>query len=119
MIPKPFGPEYPRELGATVSKYRAKAKDSIFALSKAERDAWAYAIEKAILAKQRGSLSRETPTHRISCASGTNHSDGRKISAAIREQHRSALLAYPSAERRKRSDCEWQAMYDHAMKQKR
>src|SRR5882672_11860056 len=114
-----FGPDYPREMGATVQKFRSKAKASIFDLSKADRDAWADAIEKSIKAKQRAALQRELPSHRVSCASGTDHSCGLKISAAVREQHRSALLACPGAERRKRTEREWRVMYEEAMQEKR
>jgi len=107
-IPKQFGPEYPRELGATVAKYRNKAKDSIFALSKAERNAWADAIEKSILAKQRSALLGQ----------GSPPARPRPIGDALREQLRNALLAYPAKVRRERTPEAWQEMYDHAMKQK-
>lgn len=117
-IPEPFGPEYP-QLGATVAKFRKKAPHSIFDLSKAERNNWAAAIEKEILAKQRQALQRELPTHNVDCASGTNHSCGLKISAAVRAQHRAALLAWPAQERAKRSDAAWKSLYEQAMKLKR
>ena len=119
LIVEPFGPDYPRELGATVAKYRRLAKNSIFDIDKPWRDLWADAIEKSIKAKQRAALQREAPTHRVSCASKSDHSCGLKISAAVREQHRSALLACPGAERRKRTDHEWRVMYEDAMQDKR
>lgn len=113
------GPEYPRELGATVAKFRRKAakKRTIFLLSKAERDEWADAIEKSIRAKQRAALQRELPSHNCGCASGTNYSDGRKISEAVRQQHLTALLAYPGKVRRERTAREWEKLYEAAMKE--
>jgi hypothetical protein len=113
-----FGPDYP-DLGASVAKYRRKAKESIFARTKAERDSNADAIENAIRAKQRSALQRELPSHRVSCASGTDYSDGREISAAVRQQHRSALQACPSQIRRARAPHVWEDMYNEAMAAKR
>lgn len=56
-------PLYP-DLGAGVAKYRRKANElgSITALERAERHAYADAIEKAIRAKHRTLHMRPTPT---------------------------------------------------------
>jgi hypothetical protein len=113
----PFGPDYP-DLGAAVTKYRRKAKQSVFDLSDAERAAYAKAIETAIRAKQRAATQRTLPSHNVKCASGTNHSCGLKISEAVRAQHRSALQSYVAKVRRERTECEWREMYDRAMAQK-
>lgn len=117
VICEPFGPVYP-DLPAA-KKYRRAACDGLSALSTDERRAYGLAVETAIRAKQRAELQREMPEHRVSCASGTNHNDGAKISAAMRAKHRAALLACPSQERRARSPKVWQAMYDAAMAEKR
>jgi hypothetical protein len=53
------------------------------------------------------------------CASRTWHSDGRAISAAIRQQHEAALLSYPDYVRRRRTPMEWHALYKAAMDEKR
>jgi hypothetical protein len=55
---------------------------------------------------------------RPNCASGNTHTTGQEISAAIREQQLRALLAYPSQQRRARTDAEWEAMYKKAMAEK-
>ena len=91
---------------------------SIAAMDQAERRAYGDAVETAIRALQRSELQRELPEHRVSCASGTNHNDGRKISAAMRAKHRAALQASVAKERRDRTPEQWQAMYDEAMAQK-
>jgi hypothetical protein len=113
-----FGPVYP-DLGPSVAKYRRAAKAGLASLSKAQRHAYADAIEKAIRAKQRAALQRELPSHRVSCTSGTNHNDGTAIDAAIRQQHRSALQAYVSKVRRDRTPQQWSDMYEKAMAEKR
>lgn len=115
-ICEPFGPSYP-DLPAA-KKFRRAARDGLAALSRDERQAYGLAVETAIRAKQRAELQRELPEHRVSCASGTNHNDGEKISAAMRAKHRAALLACPSQERRARSPAVWKAMYAAAMAEK-
>ncbi len=112
-------PPYP-ELGATVAKYRRKANlaGSVMAMDKADRHAYADAIEKVIRSKQRAALQRETPTHNVSCASRTNHNTGEAIHKAMRAKQRAALLAAPGMIRRARTDREWQDMYAQAMYEK-
>jgi hypothetical protein len=109
ILPEPFGPEYPRELGATVQKYRRLAKNSIFDLDKPWRDLWADAIEKSIKAKQRAALLGQGSPPVRPCPIGD----------ARREHLRNALLAYPAKVRRERTPEAWQEMYDEAMEQKR
>lgn len=62
VIPKPFGPIYP-DLGAGVAKFRrlAAKAGSIMDMPKAERYAYADAIEKAIHAKNRTLHMRPNP----------------------------------------------------------
>jgi hypothetical protein len=57
------------------------------------------------------------PSH--PCASGTTHSGGAAISAAIRDQHVTALYAYPAHARSKRSMVELAEKYRQAMREKR
>lgn len=103
-----FGPEYP-DLGAKVARLR-RGKD---------RHAHGIAVLDAILSKQRSELRRETPSHAIVCASCTSHTTGKDILKAVAQQHRNATMAYASSVRRARKPCEWQEMYDEAMKEKR
>ncbi len=120
MKPSDIGnPPYP-DLGAKVMKFRrVAAKGGLMDMPKAQRNAYADAIEDAIRTKQRQELQRELPSHNVSCASGTNHNDGAAISAAVRAQHRAALLAAPSKERKARTPEKWRKMYDAAMADKR
>lgn len=111
-------PPYP-ELGATVAKYRRKARGSIMDLSREERIAYADAIESSIRSKQRAALQRESPTHQCNCASGTNHNTGEAIHKAMQAKQRAALIAECSRVRRKRTDQEWRDMYEEAMAAKR
>lgn len=113
-----YGPAYPA-LGATVQKYRRKSREGIASLSREERLAYAEVIEKSILALQRSELQRELPGRTPHCASRTAYTAGRDISAAIRRQHESALLSYPSKVRKARTDDEWRRMYAQAMREKR
>lgn len=116
-----FGPDYPRELGAAVAKFRAKARGGLSDLSREERRAYGAAVEKAILAKQKAEFMRASvePGHRCPCASGTWHSDGAAIHEAVRRQQLAALLACPSQIRRERSKKEWERLYKAAMAEKR
>jgi hypothetical protein len=84
------------------------------------RHAYGEAVERAIKAKQRQEFIRAScePGKRVHCASGTYHNDGRKISEAVRQQHRAALAAYPSQERRARTPQQWQELYEEAMRAK-
>jgi hypothetical protein len=119
-LEEPFGPEYP-ELGPSVAKHRHRAKDGVGKMAPAIRRAYGEAVEQAIKAKQRQEFIRAScePSRRANCASGTWHSDGNKIDAAIRQQHRAALAAYPSQERRRRTPQQWQELYEEAMRAKR
>lgn len=117
-------PEYPRNLGATVSKFRniAAKNGGLRNLDPYHRRAYGAAVEKAIRAKQRSELLACTngPANpKCQCASGTPYNTGEEIDAAIKRQQASALAAYPSQVRRKRTDLEWQTMYAQAMKEKR
>jgi hypothetical protein len=107
--------------GAMLKKYRAKARDGLALLSRQEILVYAAAVEKAVLAKQRSQLRQglEPAEPRPNCASGTTHTTGKAISAAIPEQQRNALLAYPSKVRRARTDVEWRQLYDKAMQEKK
>lgn len=113
-----IGPEYP-ELGATVAKYRRKARGGISDLSRDEVIAYADAIESAIRSKQRAALQREFPTHQCNCASGTNHNTGEAIHKAMQAKQRAALIAECSRVRRQRTEQEWRDMYEEAMAAKR
>lgn len=115
------GPQY--DIGsAQLVKYRktAKAAGGVMKLDRFYRVQYAEAVEAAVLASQRAKLkSHGEPQTRAMCASGTFHSDGETIAAAIRARHRAALLAFPGQERRKRTPREWLEMYDQAMLDKR
>jgi hypothetical protein len=56
------------------------------------------------------------PSH--PCASGTTHSGGTAISAAIRDQHTTHLRSYPAYARARRSDSEVRRLYAEAMAEK-
>jgi hypothetical protein len=113
------GPEYNID-SAALKKFRHRASKGLAILSRADRAAYAAAIEAAVLSAQRLALRRAAVSlPRPNCASGTTHSTGEAIHKAIREQHRAALLACPSQERRARSPQQWQEMYDAAMAEKR
>jgi hypothetical protein len=114
-VEEPFGPEYP-DLGATVAKFRAKARRGA-----PYNPAYADAIEKAILAKQRAQLGIGLPAKnpKCNCASGTSYNDGRDIHAAIQRQQAAALAACPGQVRRARTPAQWQALYAEAMAEKR
>jgi hypothetical protein len=114
--PDASGPDYP-QLGATVAKWRAKARDGLAQLTREERHAYGEAVEKAIRALQRQEAQRGLwpTTPKCHCASGTAHNTGEAIDEAVRKQQRDALAAYPSQVRRNRPDHVWQAMYEAAM----
>jgi hypothetical protein len=118
-ILEPFGPEYPRELGATVAKFRRLARRGLGKLTCDERRTYGNAVSAAIRSKQRSQWSRVTSVPRPNCASGTAHSEGRDISAAIRRQQESALQAYVAFARRNRTEKQWRDMYASAMAEKR
>jgi hypothetical protein len=76
---------------------------------------YAETLEKVIRAKQRAELQRELPTISPSCASRTWYTTGAEIHKAVRQQQRTALLAYPSKVRCNRTDDEWEKLYRDAM----
>lgn len=114
-----FGPYYDLA-GAGLDKHRRAARNGLAELSAADRRAYAEAVEKVVLAKQRSSLlGAGTPVSRCPCASGTWLSDGAEISAAVRAQHRAALQASAAEERRNRTAAQWESLYAEAMAEKR
>jgi hypothetical protein len=118
--PDASGPDYP-PLGATVAKWRARARESLQSLTREERRAYGEAVERAILALQRSEANRGFApiTPKVRCASGTAHNTGEAIHQAVREQQRAAILAAPAQIRRARSDVELRDMYEAAMAVKR
>lgn len=114
-----FGPAYDLN-GATLQRFRSRARRGLSKLSREDRRAYGEAVERAVLAAQRSQLKTYSePERRPSCASRTWHTTGEEIDAAIRAQHRAALAACPSQIRRARSPDEWQRLYDEAMQAKR
>jgi hypothetical protein len=118
-IPEPFGPNYPRELGTKIASFRRLARRGLDKLTPEQRRAYGNAVHAAFLSRTRSIAKHVEPKGSALCASRTYHSDGNKIAAAIRQQHRSAALAWPAQIRRARSDAEWRDMYRAAMKEKR
>jgi hypothetical protein len=114
-----YGPEYNID-SATLKKFRHRARNGLAKMSRADRLAYATAIEAAVLSAQRVALRRATPSMpRPNCASGTPHNTGEAIHKAVREQHRAALAACASQERRARTPEKWREMYDAAMAEMR
>jgi hypothetical protein len=113
------GPDYPA-LGATVAKWRRRARDGLQSLTREERREYGEAVERAILELQRAQLNQGFApiSPQCACASGTAHNTGEAIHNAVREQQARALVAYPSQVRRKRTPLEWQQMYETAMAEK-
>jgi hypothetical protein len=100
-IPNPFGPTYDVN-SVALAKFRRKPFGE---LTRDERRAYGEAVEKAVLVKQRALLYREaTPDYRSPCASGTWHTTGEAIHAAILQQQRAALVAYPAKVCRERGE---------------
>lgn len=119
-IEEPFGPNYNVE-GAALQKFRRQARGagSLSEMLPAHRRAYGEAVEKAVLAKQRSALfGALEPERKAPCASGTWHSDGAKISAAVRAQQAARLQASAAADRRNRTPAQWAAMYRAAMREK-
>ncbi len=114
------GPDYPM-LGATVAKWRWRARKGLQSLAREERQAYGAAVERAILALQRAEANCGLPpiSPKVHCASGIPHNTGEAIHNAIREQQARALAAYPSYVRRKRTPVEWRDMYKAVMAEKR
>lgn len=96
-------PEYPN-LGATVARLRRGD----------DRKAHGAAVLEAIRRLQQGTINRETPSHNVHCASGTNHNTGNAILAAVAKQNRATSLKFRSL-----TAGEWKEKYDEAMKEKR
>ena len=71
------GPDYPT-LGATVAKWRWRAREGLQSLAREERQAYGAAVERAILALQRAEANRGLPpiSPKVHCASGTPHNTG-------------------------------------------
>ncbi len=113
-----FGPTY-NVSGTALAKHRRLARNGLQAMTREQVVAYANAVEAAVLAMQQREAMRALPaTRRCNCASGTWHSDGADISAAIHEQHRRALAACAGQVRRARTDVEWATMYEAAMQDK-
>lgn len=110
-----IGPNYP-DLGAGVAKYRRMAAKagSVMEMSKADRHAYADAIEKAIHAKNRTLHMRPTPS-----ITGGWYSPP-SISRLLRYENPIPMQGDPHWSRDKGDD--WaereQAVYKHAMKEK-
>lgn len=115
-----FGPVY--DLGSpALNKFRKVANKAkgVMKLERFYRVQYADAVEAAVLAKQRSFLKSHSESQpRPMCASGTWHSDGEQIAAAIRARHNAALLACPGVERRARTPEQWKKLYAIAMKEK-
>jgi len=120
----------PREIGnpeytvtsAALQKFRSSARNSkgLKNWDRFYRQAYGAAVEQAVLAAQQSHLrGASTPDGRCRCASGTWHTTGAKIDAAIRSQHNASLLAYPAKVRRERTPVQWQSMYEESMAQNR
>jgi len=116
----PFGPDYPRNLGAAVGKFRAAAKRG-GVTTKAEKHRYGEAVGEAIRALQRRELMAclKPANPHVNCASGTPYNTGAEIHEALRRQQRNALAAYPGQVRRARTPEQWRSMYDEAMALKR
>jgi hypothetical protein len=107
---------------AALVKFRAVANRAggVMKLDRFYRVEYADAVEAAILAGHRAHLkSHGEPNTRPMCASGTWHSDGEQIGAAIRARYNAKLLSCPAQERRARTPKQWADMYDEAMQSKR
>jgi hypothetical protein len=112
-------PEY-TVTSAALQKFRSSARKGLKNWDRYYRQAYGAAVEQAVLAAQRSHSSRTGAYEpRPTCASGTWHTTGAKIEAAIRSQHNASLLAYPAKVRRKRTPVEWQSMYEESMAQSR
>jgi hypothetical protein len=113
MFEERYTPPYP-DLGAGVLKYRRKARESIFNLTREERVAYADAIEKAIRAKHRILHMRPTPS------SGPPRIELTPISRLSKYETPLPMYGDPSWDGEEHS---WaareKAVYAHMMEQKR
>jgi hypothetical protein len=114
----PFGPDYNVD-SPTLRKFRRASRSGLGKLAADDRRAYGAAVHAAVLAAQRGALARVTKAHTPNCNSGTPHSDGAKIHAAILRRQERELLACPGQIRRARTDDQWRTLYEAAMAEKR
>jgi len=92
-VAKPFGPEYPRELGKDAAGFRKFARHGLNELSMMSRRGYGNAVLEAIRGKQRSELRRAAvPISRPNCASGTFEQTGKDILKAVTAQNRPAWL---------------------------
>lgn len=106
-----FGPTYPN-LGEKVAKLR-RASD------RPTRE-HGLAVLDAIGALNRQAATRAAPSHHCPCASGTWHSDGHKILAAMRSRQIEQAHRDIAAQRRRFAQSEEQReAYEAAMRDKR
>jgi hypothetical protein len=115
-----YGPIYP-DLGRTVAKFRRKAKDGLKHLSVFEREAYGDAVSERIRALQKNELASvlAVRTFRSNSASGTFANSGEAVHAAVREQQRKELDAYPSYIRRNRDPQKVREEYEAVIAEKR
>jgi hypothetical protein len=102
------GPEYTITSAALQNHRRAARKGGLSAMTKADRNAYGEAVEKAVLSAQRSALLREGSPLPSGCGYG------KALLAKLNAQ----LLAYPDKVRRARTDAEWREMYARAMAEK-
>ena len=105
-------PAYPK-FGATVAKLRKlpRTPENI----KKHFDAL---MSQLATMNRRAVMSDATATSPCPCASGTWHSDGDKILAAISDQHRRAAMGALAESWRLRTDAQVRAAYELAMEGK-
>jgi len=105
-----LGPAYP-EMGASVAKFRkiAAAAGSVSAMSRADRDAYAAAIERAIHAKNNAWWKAGLAAADAPC---------RDVGARIRAEHSRALAGALAASWAKRKPDAVESMYRAAMIEK-
>lgn len=107
--PPPFGPTYPAL--PAVAKFRRQRNP--------DPKTYGQAVRAAIRALQRSELQtyalRNRGPRTVNCASGTKHTSGKKIRAAIREQHRAALRAAANGPTFARTDEELREAYLEAI----
>jgi hypothetical protein len=113
------GPEY-NITSAALQKFRARARKGLKTWDRDQRQLYGAAVEEAVLSALQAQCNRHGEVMpRPHCASGTWHTTGEEIEAAIRTRQNNALLACPGQERRARTPEKWLEMYAAAMEQKR
>lgn len=86
----PFGPQYPALPGAAKYRRLASKAGSVAEMDAADREAYGQSVLTGVLELQQRECARVISTnYPCPCASGTYHSDGEKILAAVRSQNRS------------------------------